>query len=228
MSLTTQNEAPVFNLDPFLNRNEGAAELYLIRHGDAFPDNDDDPLAPGTTYENRPLSKLGWEQARKLAAHFNATKFDAIYSSPLIRCRQTATPLAELQSLSVQIEPDIREVELHRGETPPTDAKAMREQLDQVVRLAAQAGHWEVIPNAETGAAFRQRVVPAIDQIASQHPGERVAIVAHGGTINMYVANLLDMEREFFFPVVNTSVSIVRVKGHSRVLVTLNDTCHLR
>ena len=104
----------------------------------------------------------------------------------------------------------------------------MREQLDQVVRLAAQAGRWGVIPNAETGEVFRQRVVPAIDQIANLHPGERVAIVAHGGTINMYVANLLGMEREFFFPVVNTSVSITRVKGNSRVLVTLNDTCHLR
>lgn len=229
------NNAP-FTLDPFLSRKDGAAELYLIRHADAFPDDDHTP-APGSVYETQPLSRQGREQARKLAAHLDALKFEAIYCSPLLRTRETAAPLAEQQNLPVQLVADLREVELNTeqaaaslspGEANAASSLTMREQLDLVVRTAARAGQWSVIPGAERGDVLRQRVVTAIDQIASQHAGERVAVVTHGGVINCYIASLLGLNRDFFFPVVNTSVSIVRVKALVKTIVSLNDICHLR
>jgi broad specificity phosphatase PhoE len=229
--MSLSSDAP-FTLDPFLSRKDGAAELYLIRHGDAFPE-EHEQLLPETTYDNPPLNRLGHEQARKLAAYINDVQFKAIYASPLIRTHETAKPLAELQGLPIQLVEDLREIELTGvlqtiGEKPPAHTKAMREQIDKVVRMAAQAGSWSAVPGAEPSASFRQRITNTIDEIAAQHGGERVAIVTHGGVINMYIADLLGMNRDFFFPVVNTSVTIVRIKADTRVLVSLNDTGHLK
>lgn len=224
-----------FVIDPYLGRRDGAAELYLIRHGDAFPDDDED-INPGSieAYDSRPLSRHGREQARRLAAQLATVKLEALYASPLLRTRQTAEPLAELQGLTIQIVPDLREIELKDaaaaalGQTAEVAAQNLRRQIEAVVRRAAQEGHWSAIPGAETGEHLRQRTVAAIDSIARKHPGQRVGIVSHGGVINIYVADLLGIEREFFFPITNTSITIVRVAPGKKVLVALNDICHLR
>ena len=51
--------------DPLLIHHPQAAELYLIRHGDAIPDPDE--IIPSGIYDDLPLSKAGREQAQKLA-----------------------------------------------------------------------------------------------------------------------------------------------------------------
>lgn len=57
--------------------------LYFLRHADALPGADD---------EMRPLSKLGHRQSKAVAdLLLNAgIEFDAAYSSPLVRARETA------------------------------------------------------------------------------------------------------------------------------------------
>lgn len=227
--MSDSSQTDTYSLDPFLSRRDGAAEIYLIRHADAFPDNTDE-LALDTSYDSRPLSSIGQEQARKLAQHLLPIKFDAIYSSPLPRTRETAAPLAQLQNLLIEFVDDLREIELHTSSVATVENKkqSLREQVDEAVRIAAQAGSWSVVPGAEQGATFRTRVVAAIDAIAERHLGKKVAVVSHGAAINIYVADLLGLQKDFFFPVANTSVSIIRVKGINRVLVSLNDICHLR
>lgn len=58
-------------------------KLYFLRHADAVPGSDD---------AARELSPLGRRQARVLAAFLKSAgiEFDAAYSSPLVRARQTA------------------------------------------------------------------------------------------------------------------------------------------
>jgi probable phosphoglycerate mutase len=97
----------------------------------------------------------------------------------------------------------------------------------EIVRLAGGTGHWDAIPDSEPSKEFRQRVVAGIDGIARQHQGERVLIFAHGGVINAYVAETLGLEKDFFFPAANTSISVVRANGAHRVLYILNDLSHL-
>jgi phosphohistidine phosphatase len=63
-------------------------DLYLIRHADAAP------LGEGgiTRDEDRPLTKKGEEQAKRLAPGFRAQgiHLDVVLTSPLLRARQTA------------------------------------------------------------------------------------------------------------------------------------------
>lgn len=218
--------------DPFLIRREEAAELFLIRHADALPDADE--IIPSGIYNDLPLSRLGREQAMTLAERLKSLSFHAAYSSPLRRCQETAAPLLEKLHLNATIVPNIKEVRLGNPQPLPTDphdldilTQALRERQAELVRLAATAGHWNAVPDSESSREFRQRVVTAIDGIAGQHKGERVLIFVHGGVINAYVAEVLGLEKDFFFPSANTSITVIRTNNAHRVLYTLNDISHL-
>ena len=130
--------------------------------------------------------------------------------------------------------PDLKEIRLGIAYPLPDGTsdlaaltRALHERQAEIVRLAGGAGNWDAIPDSEPSRAFRQRVVEAIDTIARQHTGERVLIFVHGGVINAYVAEVLGVEKDFFFPAANTSISVVRSNGRQRVLYVLNDLAHL-
>jgi 2,3-bisphosphoglycerate-dependent phosphoglycerate mutase len=226
-----EREDPV-EQDPFLSLKHGGTEIYLIRHADAVPDAED--LRPGG-YDAQYLSALGRKQSEALRERLRSTHFDAIYVSPLVRTRQTALPLAAALGLPVEAIRELREIELGtvgpalpEGATPAEMAAHMRDRLRAIAVRAAATGYWSSIPGSEPAAAFRARVVAAHDELAARHPGGRIACFSHGGTINVYVAAVLGLDRDFFFPVANTSISVVRVKGERRVLLALNDVGHLR
>jgi broad specificity phosphatase PhoE len=105
--------------------------------------------------------------------------------------------------------------------------QALKERQVDIVRIAGTTGHWDAIENSEPSKEFRQRVVNAIDEIASKHIGERVIVFCHGGVINAYAAEVLGLEKDFFFPAANTSITVVRVAGKQRVLYVMNDIAHV-
>jgi probable phosphoglycerate mutase len=94
--------------------------------------------------------------------------------------------------------------------------------------VAVTTGKWSSIPGSEPSFALRARVTTTVDRLAGQYPGQRIAVVSHGGAINAYLAAILGIERDYFFPAANTSISVVRVQGDRHMLLTLNDIGHLR
>jgi broad specificity phosphatase PhoE len=221
--------------DPFLLRRANAAELFLIRHGDAIPEADE--IIPSGVYNNLPLSKIGREQAQALAERLKDTHFDAAYSSPLLRCQQTAAPLLDSLKLPLTIVEEIKEVRLvgnfliptlKEGEDLTGLSKALQDRQREITRKAAIAGSWDVIEESEPSKDFRKRIVTGIDTIARQHIGQRVIVFAHGGTINAYAAEALGLERDFFFPCANTSITMFHVNGDQRVMFIMNDVAHLK
>src|SRR5437764_959584 len=139
--------------DPFLFRHANAAELFLIRHGDAIPDEDE--IIPSGIYDDLPLSRIGREQAQSLTTRLSGTRFDAIYSSPLKRCLETAAPLAEHLGLEPTIVPDLKEIHIGEIRPLPTDpndlaalTKALHERLVDIVRIAGETGNWDAIKDS--------------------------------------------------------------------------------
>ena len=219
--------------DPFLIKRADATELFIVRHGDAIPDADE--IIPSGIYDDLPLSRLGREQARDLAERLGRISFDAVYSSPLRRCQETAAPLARHLELTPILVPGIKEIRLgdirplpEHGEDLSLLTQALKERQIDIVRIAGSTGSWDTIPNSEPSKEFRRRVVTAFDEITCGHTGGRVIAFAHGGVINAYVAEVLGLERDFFFPAANTSITIVRVSGERRVLYVLNDAAHIK
>src|SRR5438552_18918220 len=96
--------------DPFLFQRTHAAELFIVRHADAIPDEDE--IIPSGIYDDLPLSRIGREQAQALAERLSSLSFDAIYSSPLRRCLETAAPLAGRMALTPITVPALKEVHI--------------------------------------------------------------------------------------------------------------------
>jgi probable phosphoglycerate mutase len=218
--------------DPFLIHRNHAAEIFIIRHGDAIPGEEE--IIPSGIYDDLPLSRLGREQAQALAERLGSVHFDALYSSPLRRCQETAAPLAERIGKKPIIVPGLKEIHLGEIRTLPEDkenlaalTQALKERQNDIVRLAGATGNWDAIHGSESSKAFRRRVVEALDDIANKHIGQRVAAFAHGGVVNAYVAEVLGLDKEFFYPAANTSITVVRVVGKHRILYVLNDLSHV-
>jgi probable phosphoglycerate mutase len=221
--------------DPFLFQRQSSAELMLIRHGDAIPGPEE--IIPSGIYDDLPLSQKGREQARAVAERLKNMRFDAAYSSPLLRCQQTAAPLIEQSKLPLAIVEGIKEVTLSEIVPMPTVkegdnlavlTKALQARQVEIIRGAGSTGSWDTLPGSESSKAFRKRVVDSIDEIANNHIGQRVVLFTHGGVINAYAAEVLGLDKEFFFPSANTSLTLFHVAGTKRVLYFLNDIAHLR
>lgn len=218
--------------DPFLFQRDNAAELFIVRHADAIPEEDE--IIPSGIYDDLPLSRTGRKQAQALAERLSSLNFDAIYSSPLRRCLETATPLAERLGMTPIIAEGLKEIKLGNIRPLPdnrqdlaTLTKALQERQLDIVRIAGETGHWDAIPDSEQSLVFRRRVVQTFDEIVSKHIGQRILAFAHGGVINAYIAEVLGLEKDFFFPAANTSITIVRASEKRRVLYVLNDIGHI-
>ena len=81
-----------------------ATALYVVRHAKAGiraawlgPD------------EERPLTRRGRKQARRLVERFQGLEIQRILSSPFLRCVQTVEPLGEARGLAVEAIPELRE-----------------------------------------------------------------------------------------------------------------------
>ncbi len=80
-----------------VREKKGAASLYLVRHamaGERRRWNGDD--------RNRPLSRRGWRQAKRLVSLFDGRTIDRLITSPYVRCRQTLEPLAAERGIRIE------------------------------------------------------------------------------------------------------------------------------
>ena len=215
---------------PFFSLKDGSTELYLIRHADAYPDEEE--VVAGD-YDAQPLSALGRYQARALAGRLQVTDLAAIYSSPIRRAWQTALCLGKELGLPVQERETLCDVGLPPGPSysGTGDAlacvRAMRAHNQCAEAAVMRAGNWSLVPGCEPSEHVRSRMARTISNIARQHAGQRVAIVTHFGSINAFLAATLGLACDFFCLVDNTSLTVLRVKGSQYVLLHLNDTAHL-
>jgi broad specificity phosphatase PhoE len=136
-------------------------ELLLVRHGET------DWNAEGKLqgHTDRPLNDYGRRQARALADRLAGESIDAVYASDLSRARETAEIVGEKLGLTVAVDPDLREKNWGNWEGLTSDERL----------------HIEF--EGETSEAHRDRTLSAVQRIVERHPGERVVVVTHGGSL---------------------------------------------
>ena len=150
-----------------------STRVFLVRHG-ATALTAEDRFAGATDV---PLSNVGREQARRLAARLTPESIGAVYASPLGRALETATILAAPHGLEVQSRPELREISHGHWE------QLTRHEVEQ--RFPEEAAAWEEDPytfapeNGESGLAVAARALPALIAIVRAHPGASVLVVSH-------------------------------------------------
>lgn len=193
-------------------------ELILIRHGlpHAVQNDDGTPADP-------PLTERGHQQAARMADWLSREPIERLYSSPMLRARQTAAPLAARLSTEPAVDP--RLAEFDRDHTSYVPLEELR-RTDYPRWLALMNTGWysDMDP-----VEFKSQVVSAFEEIIADNPSGRVAVVCHGGVINVWAAHVLNIERLLFFPPDYTSVNRFRASRQgARGVVSLNETGHLR
>ena len=160
--------------------------ILLARHGES----DWNRSKRWQGFADRPLTDLGRQQASELAKRLEDSELDAVYSSDLQRARETAQIVAQTKGLDVQTTPDLREVDVGSW-SGLTRAEAEERHPEQYARWLQGGEGWE---DGETYDQLGERVVRAIRRIAKAHEGERVLVVAHGGTIRAIHAAALGVD----------------------------------
>ena len=178
------------------------------------------------------LNDEGLRQAGALAAALSGASFDAIYASDLQRAHQTAQALATLHNMPVLTEPGLRErcfggfeglLYAEIAQRFPREFAAWQARdVDGVMPAGVR--------EAETFRQFYQRCTGTITTIAQRHPGQTLALVAHGGVLECaYRAALgLSLETARDFPVLNASINRLRVDGGVLTLESWGEVGHLR
>jgi broad specificity phosphatase PhoE len=160
--------------------------VLLARHGES----DWNRSKQWQGFADRPLTDLGRKQAAELARRLEGTELDAVYSSDLQRARETAEIVARTKGLTVETTPDLREVDVGSW-SGLTRAEAEERYPEQYARWLQGAEGWD---DGETYGQLGERVVRAMHRIAKTHEGERVLVVAHGGTIRAIHAAALGVD----------------------------------
>lgn len=193
-------------------------DLILIRH--ALPlrveRNDNSAADPD-------LSDEGFRQAKKLASWLKDEPLDALYSSPLKRAKNTAGPLAEVKKLDVIIEPHVAEFDQHSPSYVPMEE--MREKdYDRWKDLVTGGGFGRLYDLD----GFQKKIVESLERIITENRGKRVAVVCHGGVINLWAAYVLGRSNELFFAPHYTSISrFLASSSGVKSVVSLNEHGHL-
>ncbi len=143
--------------------------LLLVRHGET------DWNAEGRLqgHTDRPLNDHGRRQAKELADRLAGEEaVDAIYASDLSRATETAEIVGERLGLPVVVDPDLREKHWGNWEGLTGDERA-------AIDFVGESTH-----------AHRERVLRAVRRIVERHPGQRIVVVTHGGSLRRIQAAL--------------------------------------
>lgn len=128
------------------------------------------------------LTSRGRRQARQLAERLGrdhaGRPFDAAYTTPLRRARETAGIVAARLDLPVTIIDDLREPDYGNA-----DGKPWADVVTAFGRIPAQHPDQPVAPGAETWAAYLQRATAALQGILARHAGGTVLVIGHGETV---------------------------------------------
>jgi probable phosphoglycerate mutase len=202
----------------------GATELLLVRHGESEAAIEGQPFELVEGHGDPALSPEGREQAERVGERMASEPIDAIYVSNLQRTAQTAAPLARRLGRTPIVDRDLREVYLGEWESGLFRKKVI--ERDPVAVRMSEEQRWDVIPGAEPQADFARRTRSVVERIAAAHPGERVAVFAHGGIIGEMLSQATG-SRAFAFTSDNTGISQLVVAPERWILRRFNDTAHL-
>ena len=202
--------------------------FVLLRHGETV-------LTPekrfsGSGGTDPELSAVGRRQARAVADALAARgTVQAVVSSPLRRCQETAATIAEATGLDVRIEEGLRETDFGAWEGLTFGEVRERHPEDLEAWLASPDA--EPTGGGESFAAVAQRVQLSRDKLLARYPGKKVLLVTHVTPVKTLVRLALDAPPEALFRMELSAASLSAVAyyadGNASVRL-LNDTGHLR
>jgi probable phosphoglycerate mutase len=175
-----------------------------------------------------PLSDLGKQQADKLAERLRNEKFQAIYTSPLQRCADTTTTIAQFHpGITVQQDPAL--MEIHHGEWQGKYADEI------TATYAEELEEWRLhpmrsqMPGGESFSNILKRSLEFKERVVQTHEDATILVCTHDVVIKVLIADVLGMDMDYINRIWLTNGSITEIIYSEPMpfLALLSDASHL-
>jgi probable phosphoglycerate mutase len=201
-----------------------ATRVLAIRHGETAWNVD-------TRIQGQldiPLNDNGHWQAQRLATAVADEGVSAIYASDLLRAHQTAQAIAKVTGLAVSADTALRERAFGAFEGH-TYKEIEARWPDQSERWRKRDPDFSPGVSGESLRVFFERCVTVATRLAAAHPGETIALVAHGGVMDcLYrAASRLDLQAARSWQLGNASINRLLYTPGGFTLIGWSDTTHL-
>jgi len=214
-----------------------ATRVIIVRHGQSSYNSL--KMIQGRCDESV-LTENGYEDARKVGAALSSLKFDAVYSSPLQRAKQTAEVILSYlpESPELLTPTNLMEIDLPLWEK--LCKSEVKEKFPEEYLCWKERPHefCMVIPTTE-GAKEHFPVLALYEQaqqfwqeILSRHQGGTILIVAHNGINRCLITSALGIPPALYHSIQqsNCGINVLNFAGGWGELVqleSLNQTSHL-
>ncbi len=199
--------------------------LYLIRHGQTATNRAQ--IIQG--WDREPLNARGRWQAERTGERLTGAAIAALYASPLDRARETATIVGRALGLAPELVADLRE--MNTGRASGLHGTQFMLRYPRLWWAWVRDDSRLAFPSGDTLASFYLHAFAAIGELVARHPGQAIAVVAHGGSIAGYLSHLFDGRGSNRVALRLRNCAICRVdwQGDGAPRLTLfNDTTHLQ
>lgn len=200
-----------------------ATRVLAIRHGET----EWNVQARLQGQRDVPLNRRGEDQARRLALALNGEPLAAIYASDLARAASTAEAIGRLLGLPVHHDIGLREraFGIFEGHTHQEVSERWPAENERWKRRDVGFGP----EGGEVLGEFHARCVATAAQIAAAHPGQTIALIAHGGVLDcLYrAASRIALDAPRTWRIGNTSINRLLYTPGGFSLVGWSDEMHL-
>jgi broad specificity phosphatase PhoE len=193
--------------------------VFLVRHAET--DWNADHRYQG--HSDPPLNANGLTQARGLAVRLATQKIDLIFSSDLLRARQTAEMVAAQRGIELRSDVRLREMNFGILEGFTFD-QALQRWPDMISRWLAD---YNQPPDGAEGIdEFNRRVLLAWEDVSLIGPDLTVLIVAHGGPLRTILHSLLGLPeaKGAWLTLDHTALTEITLDADHIIINRLNDT----
>ena len=206
-----------------LDASARATHIIAIRHGET--DWNAQQRIQGHT--DIPLNGLGQAQAERLVLALAEEPLAAVYASDLGRARATAEPFAWAQGLAVRLDVELRERAF--GEFEGLSYGEIEARWPELAAAWRRRDLDFRPPGGESLVQFQARSVQAAIRLASAHPGQTIALVAHGGVLDaLYrAASRSGLQAPRTWQLANAAINRLLLADEGLMLVGWNDCRHL-
>lgn len=198
--------------------------LILVRHGSTIWN------AEGK-YQgiiDVPLSDKGRQEVQMVAERLRNEDIKAVYSSYLIRARETAEIIASPHGLPVKVIPEFGEINF--GDWEGLTAQEIKDKFgEDAYRIWMEDPVKADISGGDRIAEFAERVVQGFNRVSQAHPDDTVVVATHGGALMVLGCHLqgedLSCYRKYYHQ--NAAISVVELEGDVFRFKHLNCQAHL-
>ena len=194
-------------------------QIIFLRHGQAI--NNTQRILAGRT-EGIPLTDTGVKQAEHTAELLTHMNISAIYSSPIQRAKHTAEIVGEHNSLDVNIDDRLIELDMGKFTGMPYD-EIFNEHGNVFMKF--YNGELEIAhQGVETFSDVKKRVAEIVDHVIEKHPNQNVVLVTHMDPIKAMLSSIVDMSATNLYELIiaNASLNLFREQDRKISLSGLN------